>query len=613
MAQGRIIAGIISWEGRRDAALAIATDIRDAVDDVVVVYSNADDLDEAGPGRWIKTPQSAFFGAKFAALLQHVAEGDALLLIQADACSDDWPGLARRFRVLAAQRPEMGLWSPNIDYSPFPNALVATGKDSEDLYRVLQTDGVVLGVHPRVLGRLSRLDYRQNNLGWGIDWAAVGFCVVNGLLVLRDCTRLVMHPRSRDYDSASANSQMEGFLRQLDAAELAVVRSCRQRVDLNATRMRNLAHVAASTGGSTGSRAGPGVAALTALGSQVDFMVVQTGRVLLAPRRGGQAFHVRCNGRDAGAAPRRDAAALPRVLGLNTDCGPDARAEVSDAQWSCPGQPTWRYVFRKAGPVRVDLLESIEIGANLKGVCLRMGAAVHRATAGLRFEWHDASDPAARTEKWIKLDPRFNGDADTGSYQKIAFPIPDTGGTRILNVSLHYWTRMPDPKKPGMAFCTRPFLLGAADGEAPTLPVVLIAPDAKGDCVPTLEIAVEPSRSDLVVVTADREYLLVSAANVNARIRADAGVLMAEADAPALCTLFVDGSALRTQWLGPEPTAISVPAQRQAGTVARVELRDPTGNIVYASHPLASTTEPPEADPGPGTGTSPRRPGPSRN
>lgn len=585
MTHKRITAGIISWDGMHDAALAVATAIRDAVDDLVVVYSNADEADESGPGRWVKLPQSAFFGAKFAALLPHVTAGDALLLVQADACSHDWPGLAGRFRELMLQRPDIGVWSPNIDYTPFPNAMVATGSEGNGLYRVLQTDGIVLGLHPRAVQRLARLDYAQNNLGWGIDWAAIGFSIVNNLLVVRDSTRLVLHPRSRGYDGAAAMAQMEAFLRQLDAGELAAVQSCRQRIDLQAIRMNNLAHVTGTTNSPAAAQAGNGAAPLAALGSQVEFLVVENGRVLLAPVNKEQAFLLRCSGQEVTAVPRRDNAVLPKLLSLATDCGPDAQAEPSDAPWSCPGQPTLRYVFRKAGPLRVDLLKSVGIDAGLGSVCLRMGTAMHRADASLLLEWHDASDPSVRNEKWIKLDRRFNGNAELASYQKIAFAIPDTGDTRILTLSLHYWTKQPDPKKPGIVFCTRPYLL-AADGEAATSPLIQIAAGAKGDCVPEMEIAIEPGGGDVTLVTGGQEYLLIAAANGNVRILDDAGVARAQADAPVTVTLFINGTAVRPLWVGPEPLEIPVPVQRQAGPGALIELRDATGSVVLASHQL---------------------------
>lgn len=219
---------IISWQDHGQKALHIAQRIAErfpqgeAMADGVrltVIYSNADEAPESGPGRWLQVPNADYFGAKFARALAEF-DGRALLLIQADAGSDDWPGLIERCRQRFAQRAALALWAPRVSYTPWSPARVDIRPEpGAALTHVAHTDGIVLAYAASMVQRLRQLDYRGNNIGWGMDWIAICHAYSQGLEVLREDGLMVTHPRSRGYDTREATRQWLAFMAQMDGAE----------------------------------------------------------------------------------------------------------------------------------------------------------------------------------------------------------------------------------------------------------------------------------------------------------------------------------------------------------------------------------------------------------
>jgi len=219
---------IVSWQDHGAKALHIGQRIAERYPQsgavacgvrLTVIYSNAAEMPEAGPGRWLQVPNADHFGAKFARALAEFS-GQALLLIQADAGSDDWPGLIDRCRQRFAQRAALAVWAPCVSYTPWSPARVDIRPEpGEALTHVAHTDGIVLAYAGSMVQRLQQLDYRNNNIGWGIDWIAICHAYSRGLEVLREDELLVSHPRSRGYDTREATRQWLAFMTQMDGAE----------------------------------------------------------------------------------------------------------------------------------------------------------------------------------------------------------------------------------------------------------------------------------------------------------------------------------------------------------------------------------------------------------
>ena len=216
---------IISWGNFDPAAERIAAAVASVADRLTVVHSPPPTAmptsAQTHTGTWIATPESAFFGPKFAAALAATAPDEAMLLLHADTSFDDWPKVVARCRWAFATWPELGVWSPDFTHIPWHTDWVRMldMPGEPGVVSVSQTDGINFALAPPVLDRLRRLDIARNNLGWGIDLAAAAFSLSTGRLLLRDLSLCIHHPVSRGYLSDTAHAQMREFLADLTLAE----------------------------------------------------------------------------------------------------------------------------------------------------------------------------------------------------------------------------------------------------------------------------------------------------------------------------------------------------------------------------------------------------------
>ena len=209
---------IISWTGQHDNAAAIARALAGTVDHVAVIYSDRDGKKVSGPGSWVQVPDNWFYGRKFKAIADRF-QGDILLQITADVTCNDWPGLircmTRRFLEM-----NVGVWSPHISFAGNSLRKVSIGSICEPtLHLVTTTDSIVWAMSADVVGRMRRLDYDCNNIGWGIDIAAAMHSHATSKLVLMDAGVQVQHPPGRGYQRKLARRQCRVFLGQLSARE----------------------------------------------------------------------------------------------------------------------------------------------------------------------------------------------------------------------------------------------------------------------------------------------------------------------------------------------------------------------------------------------------------
>lgn len=214
----RIAAYVISWTGHGDAARAIAAGLVGHVDRLVVVYSNAAGTIEDGPGEWVQVPNEYFYGMKFLTTLRDF-DADLMLQVQADASSDDWPGLVARCRDAFAARPALGVWTPLVDWTYFDLGSILIAREPDGICQVTRTDSVVWALSAPMCDALRDLDLTRNTFGWGIDSAASAIAHNRGLEVVVDLETLVGHPQPSAYDQDAAYLQGQEFLQQLGPGE----------------------------------------------------------------------------------------------------------------------------------------------------------------------------------------------------------------------------------------------------------------------------------------------------------------------------------------------------------------------------------------------------------
>jgi hypothetical protein len=153
-----IHAVIISWDGYGDAARRIAGRVAPSVESVRVIYSNAAEAPESGPGDWIQVPNSAFFGTKFCRGIEAHGRG-ILLLLHADTDCSDWPALVDRCRDVFDRHSDLAMWSPDFTHTSFPNSRVKLADGPEPgLISVGFPDGIVLAIREDVVRWLKQLD-----------------------------------------------------------------------------------------------------------------------------------------------------------------------------------------------------------------------------------------------------------------------------------------------------------------------------------------------------------------------------------------------------------------------------------------------------------------------
>lgn len=225
---------VVSWSGQSDHSCAIATELLLAGLEVWIIHSRSESFgDEAIQGiRMIELEDSNFFGQKFNTILQ-CWNGEPILLVQADARAEDWGYVVERFRQ-AVSHGSIGVWAPSISSTPWRDNVVKIRElGGTDYTQVSQTDAIVIGFSADVIRRIAEFDFRDNNLGWGIDWAAITVAITQGLLVIRDRACLVFHTPGSGYSHEQAFVEQEKFLDQLSHAEKAVLVLLREHHELS--------------------------------------------------------------------------------------------------------------------------------------------------------------------------------------------------------------------------------------------------------------------------------------------------------------------------------------------------------------------------------------------
>lgn len=215
----RLHVNIISWSTRNEDAQQIAASLVDHADQLTVVYSTRTGEPLSGAGDWVQVPDEDFYGRKHAVALQR-HQGGLFLQIQADVTCANWPALVQRCRSIHARIPLVGVWSAEVDNSGFDTKDTGIGTAVDPLVTIVAaTDAIVWSMAPAIVDYVRTLDFSDNNLGWGADWAAISHAYCHGLIAVRDAATPVHHPPSSGYSRDAAMEQMVPFITRLRAEE----------------------------------------------------------------------------------------------------------------------------------------------------------------------------------------------------------------------------------------------------------------------------------------------------------------------------------------------------------------------------------------------------------
>src|SRR5262245_8946338 len=137
---------IISWTGQHQNASGIEKSLLIEFPDVSVLYSDQNDQfevkDKGTTARWIQVPNTFFFSHKFERIIRNFNRR-ILLTITADARTADWPMLVRQCLSAFSQTPNLGVWSPSINFSSWIVEEFSLGRvGGTDFHRIYQTDSI---------------------------------------------------------------------------------------------------------------------------------------------------------------------------------------------------------------------------------------------------------------------------------------------------------------------------------------------------------------------------------------------------------------------------------------------------------------------------------------
>ena len=169
------------------------------------------DLPTSSSAGWehMRIAEDSFYGRQFELALR-LFDGDVFVFIAGDAQCSDWNQLVTSCLERFEHMPQLGVWSPEIDNTGWSTDRVAMGHGRDYAVKIVaQTDSIVWALSPSILARLRQLDLVSNNLGWGIDWAAIAIAYSTGKIAIRDTRVGIHHPAGRAYSPDVALQQME--------------------------------------------------------------------------------------------------------------------------------------------------------------------------------------------------------------------------------------------------------------------------------------------------------------------------------------------------------------------------------------------------------------------
>ncbi|WP_136444161.1 glycosyltransferase [Pacificoceanicola onchidii] len=589
-----IHAVIISWEGQHDRAQDIARQLTGVVDKLTVLYSNTAEAPEDGPGSWVQVPQSWYFGRKFRAALDLVEPGDIQLQIQADVSYDDWPRLVADCEKAFAGHPDVGVWAPDLTWTPYPTADVSEGPlEGSGLTRVAQTDGVVWAFGPRVAEHMRGLDYEGNNLGWGIDWVALSFARQGGQCAVRDTAHLVTHPESRGYHGGEAAQHMKTFLSQLPKAMQADILTLHARLQdrkkasfmpgsssgmtkpstktlMDTSQMfksksakTNLCEISFA-GGTVFAKAGP------------DFL--STGPHLVSGR-------TEVTFAPADPVPTLDDMSRSFPLGVAADPVGGQKFNELD-EWQVRGWNTLRVVMDPSiGAQPVPLGGEMALSPADGDVIFMAELACHRARGALVLRLEDADGNAVWSNR-VNFDRSALGGANAAGYQSVQMRLPARRGDQILKLEIDYTggdsTASGDPH---VFFVARPCVTRAGSSGLQVPVGMHLDNDTTGTAVwyrADLDVAKLNPGDDIVLKVDGTSMVLQPGHVVGVHIHKDWGhVLEFHANGPVKAVAWINGKPAFPVRLEDGNNMLRVPQTHLTGQHSWLELRDPSGNRVY--------------------------------
>lgn len=583
---------IISWDGYTDRARAIASELESAVERLTVIYSNTEGIHENGPGIWIQVPQSWYFGRKFATALKQMAPHEIQLQVQADVTYHDWPELAASCVRAYAENSYIGIWGPDLDWTPWPLELVDEGplSNSKTLRRVAQSDGVVWALGPEVMTELKKLDYSANNLGWGIDWVAANAARRAGYYVVRDTQHLVHHPESRGYHGGAAGQQMKRFLGQLPWLDQSRIRGLQDLLQSQKTHASveilksrpelAVSQIVSSENFITMASNTPPEAKLShiTMCDQTIYALAGANFLGCAPAivTGAQELSFRQ------LSEHPSISLLARNFPIEA-CEP--RQQVGKlGEWEVPGWRTLRLILdHEVGPQRIPLGGALTLAPEDGPLDLLVDLACHRGRARLVAVLTDIKGRRI-IERVVTFEGRAEGGTQPNAYQTVRLSLPAYGSPQTLTLEVDYLgSGKEGTSEPNVFFVARPRVTAQGSNQLLAPFSVTVDPISTGDTWYKAELGSSAKAGNGINLSLGKTNVaLLAPDNTRIQLLHDWGhVLEFESNAARECVAWINGQPELAVSMETGHNTVRIPQNLLLGGTVKFELRDSAGMIIY--------------------------------
>lgn len=587
---------VISWDGYHAQAVEIARRLEGTVDRLSVIYSNIENTTETGPGTWIHVPQEWYFGKKFRTSLDLLAPNEVMLQIQADAYSGNWPALVAGCRANLNEHPNIGIWSPDITWTPWPSEVVGLRHlKNTMLLEIEQSDGIVWALTPEILDRLRTLDYTCNNIGWGIDWAAICIARASGHIAVRDLEQTVDHPQSRGYSSAEATQGMKAFLAQLPGnmqfTFKALHNKLQQRKSGTSTNHESIVpHRPLSQNVQFTEDFMSTKKSFLKNNVPISDVIVTGGNVYVRASDTNieASLSLQCGTQEISFSALPEAPELtniPRSFPINALESTTSYQQLNDLnEWQIEKWRTLRVIPEFSSqniPIHVGGRLDIPVGAG--GLRLQTNLACHRAQGDLVVEIMDSANTPL-TELRVAFKQGCPGGNNVVDYQPVLLPIPESKQARRISLRIDgQKSAAATETDPAVFFVARPRITASAANPN----IDTIALPLKDTAGTHWYHAIAPSgvmcaTNGLELVAGKDRVQLLPSQQPGLRLEKDWGhVLNFHINQSLQAVVWINGTAAFPFHFAPGSNNLRLPAKHLTGEVVLMEVRDPSGTQVF--------------------------------
>lgn len=165
----------------------------------IVINSNINEKRD----RWINL-NDAYFSEQWNTLISNIdSDTDFIFHIQSDANVNDFDKLYSRFYEITSKY-DVGIYSPNVDYTYHKYNTNLLNKIEDDIYEVLNTDCTCWFINTKITNKKIIFNPITNAFGYGADWYYSTECILQNKYILRDYSIKVDHPNHKNYDGYKA-------------------------------------------------------------------------------------------------------------------------------------------------------------------------------------------------------------------------------------------------------------------------------------------------------------------------------------------------------------------------------------------------------------------------